>query len=313
MQGLGYLIGANLLGGASYVATGWALKSFAALPLTFWRTLLTAALFLPFIRGPRLSREDFLRVALVGVFGYAVPLLIGTEGQRLSSATLASILIGVEPVSIVLLSWLFLGERLTGAKSLGLFAGVCGGALVTLQGRLPALDSLSGEIRGNLLLALHGFCWSLYTVIGAPAVRRLGAMRFTGLAMFAALPPLAVACLPGVAPRLGLGPGLDAWTVPGPSAWAAVVLLAFGVGFWGTLFWNRALELVEASRLAHFIFLQPVVGIALGLVVERKPLSAWSIAGAALIGVGIYAVAREDSPARAGGRRPPCPRSPSAA
>lgn len=299
MEGFGYLLASNILGGASYVMTAWALAGFTPIEVVFWRTLLTAALFLPWVRGPRPGREDLCRVAVVGVFGYALPLVIGTVGQRLSSATLASILIGVEPASIVLLSWLFLGERLTRGKSLGLLAGVLGGALVTLQGRLPALHSLSGEIGGNLLLLLHGFCWSLYTVVGKPSVRRLGAVRFTALAMLAALPPVALAACPWVAPHLGLGAGLGrGLESAGPSAWLAVALLSIGPGFAACVLWNLALERVDASRLAHFIFLQPVVGIGLGLLVERKPLSSWSIAGACCIGIGIFAAARADAPAR---------------
>jgi drug/metabolite transporter (DMT)-like permease len=293
-RALAYLVAANVLGACSYVATGYALRGFGSLDVVLWRTVLGTALLAPFLRGPALGAEDRWRFLGVGCLGYALPLVIGTEGQRLSSATLASILVGTEPVCIVLLSCLFLGEAFTPLKGFAAAAGLGGACLITLQGRLPGMEAVSADARGNLLLALHGFCWSLYTVIGKPALRRVDPLRFTGLTTAVAVVPLAVASHPAVAPVLGLGRGaaLEAFPTAPPEALAAVVFLAVGVTFAATLAWNRALERVPATQLAHFIFLQPALGVVLGRVLEGRPLTDWSVAGAGLIAVGIWAANR---------------------
>src|SRR5436309_1094827 len=108
-----FLVCANVLGGASYVGTAGALRSLKPLEVIFWRMLLGAILFCPALRalrGRRPSRRAWALTAAVGLFGLAAPLLVGTVGQRLSSATNASLLVGFEPVSIVILSALFLRE-----------------------------------------------------------------------------------------------------------------------------------------------------------------------------------------------------------
>ena len=102
---------ANLIGGSTYSATTVMLRGFPNADATFVRMGLCTVLFLPFLWTARhrlclLAGRDWLRVALVGTLGYALPLALGNYGQTMASSSVASLIIGLEPVSIVLLSWL---------------------------------------------------------------------------------------------------------------------------------------------------------------------------------------------------------------
>lgn len=277
-----YLISANVLGGASYLGSAYALRGYPAAAVVFWRTLVGAILFLPFLipalrRG--YSRESWLRMAAVAFFGYAAPLLLGTLGQDWSSSTNASLLVGVEPISIVLLSAIFLGEKLTWTKTAAIACGACGAALIALQG-IPFWNALPRpQLRGDLLLILHGFCWSLYSILGKPALEEVDPLDFTAITTALGLLPIAAAAWPS----LNAGALL-----PSYSALGGVLFLGVGVTFLGTLSWNKALGLVAASKLAHFIFLQPLVGVLLGVLVENDRFTAWSAAGGVLILAGAY-------------------------
>lgn len=282
-----YIVLSNVLGGASYAAAGYALKAFGPEAAVFWRSLLAALLFLPLLAARRsklsLSREDWARTAAVGVFGLALPLVLGTVGQKLSSATNASLLVGLEPVSIVLLSALFLGERLTWLKAGAVAAGLAGSACIVLQG-LPGLGApLTPHLRGDILLLVHSLCWSLYTVIGKPTLARVDAVVFSGLTTWIALLPLGLASASAPAPYA-------------PLTWepvAAVVFLASAVSVGGVLLWNRALKEIPASQLANFVFLQPLVGVLLGTGLHGESFSAWSAAGGGLILLGVWAATKE--------------------
>jgi drug/metabolite transporter (DMT)-like permease len=66
-----------------------------------------------------------------------------------------------------------------------------------------------------------------------------------------------------------------------------VLLLAFLSSGLATLAWNRALQEVSAATMAIFVFVQPVVGLGLGVLVLGEPVRVWAVAGAALIVIGV--------------------------
>lgn len=291
--GVPYLLIAvsNILGGSTCAVTAAALKYFPEKDLMFLRMALCAALFVPLAwRGRRrlaaASRGDWARIAAVGLFGYALPLALGTYGVKLSSATSASLLIGVEPVTIVLLSAVFLGEALTGRKILSLVLGLSGALLIAFQG-LPTLSGVfTDRLKGDLILALHGGCWALYSVLGKSALKRVDPLDFTAVTT-------SIGFL-GVAAWAGGGVSPSSWAAAPAVAWLGIAYLAAAGGFLAVILWNVALKKVEASKVANFIFLQPVVGVLLGVGLQGDPLTRWSMAGGALVFGGMYAASRSE-------------------
>lgn len=279
----------NVLAGSTYAVTTEALKGFAEKDLILLRMALCAALFMPFIwRGRRrlasTSRGDCARMVAVGTFGYALPLALGTYGVKLSSATSASLLIGIEPVTIVLLSAVFLGERLTGLKVLSLALGLAGVTLIAFQGLPTSSVIFNSRLKGDLILALHGGCWALYSVLGKSALKRVEPLDFTAVT--------SIIGFLGVAAWACWGASPSSWAPAAPAAWLAIVYLAAAGGFLAVILWNVALRKVEASKVANFIFLQPVVGVLLGVGLQGDALSGWSMGGGALVLGGMYAASR---------------------
>lgn len=283
----------NILGGSTYAVTTEALKGFPEKDLMLLRMALCAALFVPLAwrgreRLSRATRGDWARIVAVGLFGYALPLALGTYGVKLSSATNASLLVGIEPVTIVLLSAVFLGEALTGLKILSLVLGVAGAALIAFQG-LPSLSGVfTDRLKGDLILATHGGCWALYSVLGKSVLKRVDPIDFTAVTSIIGFLGVAAWACSGTTP--------SNWTATPPAAWTAMSYLAVAGGFLAVILWNVALKKVEASRVANFILLQPVVGVLLGVGLQGDPLTAWSMAGGALILGGMYAVSRTEAP-----------------
>jgi len=287
-----YLILTNVIGGACYPATTVALRGFAERDAAFVRMLACALLFAPVLWRSRrrlagLSLTDWALMAAAGVFGYALPLLLGVYGQKLSSAASASLLLALEPVSIVLLSCLFLGERLTGMKVLALTAGLSGTAVIAFQGLPRPGLSATGRLAGDLLLAAAGASWALYTVIGKPLLGRVRPLDLTAATTLFGFLGVAAWAAPGLSPA--------AWRSAGTGPWLSMIYLAAGGNFLGALLWNLALENAEASRLANFIFLQPLVGVTLGACLLGDALTGWTLAGATLVLAGVWAATRPGS------------------
>ncbi len=279
----------NIIGGSTYAVSVSALKSFSEKDLILLRMALCAALFIPLAwRGRRrlagAARGDWARMIAVGLFGYALPMSLGTYGVKMSSATSAALLIGIEPVTIILLSALFLGEALTGLKILSLVFGLSGAMLIAFQGFPNLSGAFSDRLKGDLILAAHGCCWALYSVLGKSALKRVDSLDFTAVTSIIGFLGVAFWAAPGAHP--------SAWAAAPTSAWLATTYLAVGGGFLAVILWNSALKKVEASKVAGFIFLQPVVGVLLGVGLQGDPLTHWSMAGGALVLGGMYAAAR---------------------
>ncbi len=278
-----WLVLANVLGGASAPAGAWALRTWHPFTITFWGSLARGVIFIPFIvsglRRVKINREDWLRMAGVGVLGFAVPILIGSFGLAHSTAAEAALLTCVEPICIVMMSALLLKEALSGRKTFSIVCGVTGAVLIILQG-IPGLGEFKAtHWRGDLLLFTQGFFWALYTIIGKPTLKRVDPMTFTALTSVLGIPVLAVAAF--FAPRTGGA--------------AAPFLLAIVFGIIGPLVWNYAMEVVHASTLANFVFLQPLVGVLGGILFLGDHFTGWSAAGGALILFGVYTSAKEDA------------------
>jgi drug/metabolite transporter (DMT)-like permease len=188
----------------------------------------------------------------------------------MSTTTKAALLVGVEPVSVILLSALLLGERAGSRAWLAMAFSLAGAALIVGRGAEG-----SAQWRGDLILAAHGFCWALYTVLGKKALAEVDPLAFTGIVNALGAAALAFAL-----------PWRGASLPVGAESWAALLFLTVAVTFLVCLWWNQALSRVPASAVAPFIFLQPLVGAGLG-VLRGEPLTAATAGGGALILLGV--------------------------
>jgi drug/metabolite transporter (DMT)-like permease len=282
---------ANVIGGATYFATKKALEGLPALSISFVRTAIAVAILVPLAgRAPiraLVAERGRGRGALwaMGILGYALPLSLGNLGVERSTATSGALLIGTEPLCVVLLAALVLGESLTRARIVAIALGLAGATLIVANG-IPFVTVVgTPHLAGDLMLAMHGAAWSIWTVAGKRLLERHGSTPVSAVALAISLPVLAVgsALEPGA-----LASGETLWI-----ALAWVVGLGGFVSALGTVVWNAALRRMDASQLAAFIFLQPVVGVVLGFALLSERPTGWALGGGALVFLGVWALSSE--------------------
>jgi drug/metabolite transporter (DMT)-like permease len=283
------LLVANAIYGTSYVATRIVLHDVGPATLAVARLALGAMVIVPlaFLQGARdrrLSRADRWNVFWMGVLGFAAAFGFANWGMARSTATNAALLITVEPISLILLSPVFLGERLTRRELVGAVLTLVGAVCVVLNG-LPGLSvTFAPHWRGDILLVLSGLSYAAYSLIGRGVLARHAALPVTAWSivwgLVAMLPFGALEWLDGHRP---------VWT---PVAIWGTVYLAIAVTALGYLVWNYALERVEAPRLALFVNVQPVVGALLGVWWLREPLTVFTVIGGLLVLLGLHLAMR---------------------
>jgi drug/metabolite transporter (DMT)-like permease len=218
-----------------------------------------------------------------GSWGFAGAFAFAHWGIARSTATNASLLIIVEPVSIMLLGPAVLGERLTRREKLGAGLALLGTVVVVLNGIPGVTHALAPHWRGDLLLVLSGLGYGSYSLIGRDVLLRRDPLDVTARSIVwgaAAMVPLAL-----LEWRSGARVAVTAWGAVG-ALYLGVVITALGY-----LLWNWALARAEASRVAVFITVQPIVGALLGVLFLHGPLTAFTLAGGALVVVGLWLTA----------------------
>ena len=225
-------------------------------------------------------------------FGASYGIVYWSE-TRLPSG-LVAVLWSVFPMMMAVSGHLFLpGDRLRGRQWLGFVVGFLGVALLFATD----LREIGAEAvpAGAVLLGSP-----LVAAIGTTVVKRQGAHVSSVLAnrngmWIGAIGLSAVAALfeRDAAVR---------WTAPAIASVLYLAVLGTVVTF-GLYFW--LLRRVAASRMSLIAYVTPAIALLLGGLVGKEPVTAWTIAGSALILGGVGLVVRRKPAALPRGATPP--------
>jgi drug/metabolite transporter (DMT)-like permease len=230
----------------------------------------------------RIPRRDVLKMLGLGFLGLAIDYLLAYWGVSLSTATDASLMIIGEVIFTTLLGVWLLGERLSRRKLLGIAAGVAGVVTLVLGSVSAGAGAAGGLARaaGDLLILGGLLGASFYGVLGARLSRTYGPLRMLGYAYAGAMLLWAPLLLWYIAS--GTFPAISARAILG------VVYLAVVTSCICQLVWFHVLRYTGANTGAITLFVQPLVGSLLGLLVLREPVTVALIAGGALIFAALY-------------------------
>lgn len=290
------LILGNIVYGSSYVVSRIVLEHMGPATLSLLRLVIGSLVLVPLALTRRrdrtpLSRADRWNIFWMGCIGFAAAFAFGNWGLARSTATNAALLITVEPVALIMLSPLVLGERLTRREAIGAALTVAGAATIVVNGVPGVSVAIVPHWRGDILLVLSGLAYVAYSLFGRHV-----------LARHPAIPVTAWSILWGTATMIPFATGewiagqRPEWTWP-TALWT--LYLGLVITALGYLVWNWALERVEAPRLAVFVNIQPLVGALLGVLVLREALTVYTVAGGLLILLGVHIAVAARRPKRA--------------
>lgn len=288
---------ASCLWGGMYVVSraGFGLippVTLGALRVLIGGAALTLALWLAARRNPKLApaiwtTSDRARaIALGGIV--AATIITQFLGTALASAHDGALLTTITPVFVVLLAWLLLGERPRWPVVAGMLLALAGVAIVVAAQTAADASTANHEttLLGDGLLILSALCWALFTVIGAPLIRRHSAL----VAATSATRWSLLFMVPAAILELALRNDWHALSLT-PGSLAAVLYLGLGATALAWFLWYRGIARMEAGVASIYFFAQPVVGgLLAGLLLhEALPAAFWL--GGLVLAAGILVVA----------------------
>lgn len=261
-----------------------------AVTLIMYRMLFALPLFLALTwwagRGkPALTRRDVGAVLGLGFCGYYLSSFLDFAGLRYISASLERLILYLNPTVVLALGVLLFRRKVTRRQIAALAVSYVGvfcvfGQELSLQGANVPL--------GAALVFGSAVSYAVYLAYSGEEVKRLGALRLTGLAT-------SVACIICVAQFFLLRP-IGAMSVAPQVLWLSV-LNATACTFAPVLMIMMAIERIGASLTAQTGTIGPLSTVLMAVVLLGEPFTAWVAVGTALVIMGIWLLARP-SPAK---------------
>lgn len=258
--------------GASFLFTRLSAPQFGPLALIFVRVASAALFLLPLVllrRQGQAGLRHWRAIAAVGVLNSAIPFLLFAWALLSITAGFASIGNATAPLWAALVAWVWLGERLSGARALGLLIGFLGVAVLASD-----KAGFHGEhglwAVGAVLLAT--LCYG----ISANVVRR----------HLAGVSSLSIALGSQITASVVLAPlALWAWpaVTPDALAWGSVLALGIGCTALSFISYFRLIHTIGPSRAIAVTYLIPAFGIGWGALFLGEPITPRVILGAVVV------------------------------
>jgi drug/metabolite transporter (DMT)-like permease len=265
--------------GASFLFMRLGAAEFGPVALAFVRVAGAAALLLPLMllrRQGAAWRTHGRAIAGVGLVNSALPFLLYALAALVLTTALMSVFNATASIWGALIAWLWLKERLSPLRWLGLAIGVAGVVFLS-WGKAELKAGEHGVSAAVGVAACLAATW-LYG-LGANLSRR----------WLQGVPPLAVAAGSQAAAALALaGPAALWWPAVNPSAtaWAAALALALLCTGLAYILYFRLLARTGAANAMSVTFLIPAFALLWGYVALGEVPTATMLVGCAVILLG---------------------------
>jgi drug/metabolite transporter (DMT)-like permease len=198
-------------------------------------------------------------LVLVGLTSIFFHQLFLAYGVVTTTATNASLILGLNPLTTALLAAFFVGEKFTFRLAVGILFGLSGVILVIFTKSADTGVELSGWGDMIMLLAMLAY------VVGGLFVKKITATPIPTLVVTAYSTVIG-----GVFLNLGtvvyLGPSSYQQIHLTGTAWIVMLLSAWVASSLGTLGWNYGIKLLGANRTAMFLNGMPFASIVGGII-----------------------------------------------
>ena len=268
---------------ANDVIDGGYIKPFGFILLRIIGATLLFWIFSLFVPKQKIAAKDFLIFFAASIFGIALNMLTFFKGFEYTTPIHASVIMTVVPIVVLVLSAVFLKERITSIKYLGIFMGFSGALILSMYGK--SAQAGDNVLLGNLLVLINAISYSIYLII----IKRLTAkyhpftfIKWLFLFGFFLVLPFGFSELKDVE-----------WQTFPTYTLFSVIFVVVCATFLTYLLNPLALTKLKATTLSSFLYLQPVVALIFALIMGSDTLGIVKITAAILIFIGVYLVTKK--------------------
>jgi drug/metabolite transporter (DMT)-like permease len=270
--------------------------SLDAITLLTWRMLASLPFFLLLawwaqrsagdaVKPAPIARNDAWRIIGLGFIGYYLASYLDFLGLQYISAALERLILFVNPTLVALLSWAFLGFKITRTHALALVLTYVGIVLAYWHDLRITTDAHALALGSGLVFA-SAVAYAIYLVTSAGLTRRVGSARFTAYMMIVAT-GFVLGHFSATRPFTAL--------IVAPNVWGWIACLAIFSTVLPVWMTAEALKRAGANQTAMVGTIGPIFTIALGVALLDESVSGLQLLGAALTIGGVTLMSKKNS------------------
>lgn len=229
----------------------------------------------------KVTKKDWLLFVLIGLLNIPINQFLFLSAMQLTLAPNVAFAYSLVPAFVLIISVSFFKEKTTKLKVLGVVIAVLGTVLLLAN---KGFDLHSVSSIGDLLALMASISWAFYTIIGKQLVQKYGALFTTGIAMIFGL----ILYLP----IFHFYPVEYSISDISLKNWGQIFYIGAITSGVGYALWYYALQKIEASKVAVFNNIQPILTTVLAYFILDNVISANFIIAGVLIIVGVVITQR---------------------
>lgn len=279
---LGSVIVLMIVWGSTYAVTKVTVREIPPLALGALRFAIAAVVLVPAAaaRGglTRLPRPLPLRpLVMMGITGVALFHIAFNVALMEASASQGAIIYGLVPAVVAIAAVLFLEEKLSRRRVVGIVLSIAG-VIIVIAG---------GETSGHSPHPFLGAVWMLSAVVA------WGAYTVFAKRLADADQVVVIACTTVIGLAVMMPPAIwelrdSAWPQPSMQGWLGALFLGVVASAVAFIVYNHALRVLDASLVGAFVNLDPVVGVFIAVVFLGESLQASHLGGGAIVLAGVW-------------------------
>jgi drug/metabolite transporter (DMT)-like permease len=269
--------------GVSFVATKIALAELTPVTIIIIRLILAVVLLFVIALATkrdfsidRKKHAGILLLALIAVFH----LWIQVTGLKYTTASNTGWIIGITPVFMALLGYLFFREKLGIINIAGIVVAFFGLLLLVGKGDFSKIDLISNK--GDVMVLASAFTWSIYSLVNKKitfSYPPLMTIFYLFITMAVILIPFNISheVLYSVINLSGRG-------------WFAVLFLGLICSGVSYVFWAQALKDMDSARVGAFVYFEPFVTIFTAWFILNEQITFVIVLSGVIITTGVILV-----------------------
>ena len=228
----------------------------------------------------KVDRKDFGLLAICGLFGIAINQLFFFKGLGATSPVHASLIMVVTPIIVLIVSSIYLTERIRWWKVLGILVGMMGAMLLITKGS-SGNNSMSSSL-GDLYILINATSYALYLVFAKNLMKKyhpFTVMKWVFTFGLIVVIPFGIGDLSEVV-----------WSSFPTDIWIAVIYVLVFTTFFAYLLNAYALSTVNPTTASAYIYMQPLIASTIAVLWYNDQLSSVKVLSGALIFIGVYLI-----------------------
>lgn len=230
------------------------------------------------------EKSDYVRLAILSLFGVVFNQLLFVGGLSLTKAANTSLLAVTIPVFALIVGSIVGSEPLRTTKIVGIILAALGVVMLID----PRAASFSSETTiGDMMIIVNSLSYGIYVATSKDVITRNGAFRSVMWVFIFA----SIVCVP-----LGLFSlrTVDVAAI-GSDIWLLCVYIAIGATATPYFLNAWALARVNPSTVAVFVYLQPLIGFVLAVIFLGETIDFRFIIAALLVFAGVFLTTRRSN------------------